>query len=165
MSDLTLERTELRLPDARQQRATAPRRACAVSLRIEDRQYAVMEEAFRLSGGIADSDRVARLVRSHCDQPISIVAHWILTRQAVSFVWRSRMMLPLFQFDLATMRLRPEATSVFAELSDVFDGWDLALWFAEPNCWLSDVAPVDVLRVDACGVYEAARADRFVARG
>jgi len=64
----------------------------------------------------------------------------------VSFEWQSLTMLPLFQFDPSTMALRAGVTKVAMELTRVFDGWDLALWFAQPNCWLGGSAPVEVVQ-------------------
>jgi hypothetical protein len=49
--------------------------------------------------------------------------------------------------------------------TSVFDGWDLATWFATPNPCLRDAAPLDVISQDAEAVLHAARRDRFVAIG
>jgi uncharacterized protein (DUF2384 family) len=54
---------------------------------------------------------------------------------------------------------------VLAEFSTVFDGWRLAVWFAQPNSWLQDRSPVDLLESDLQAVRNAARADRFVSTG
>ncbi len=72
--------------------------------------------------------------------------------------------MPLFQFDLADMSLRPAAASVIGELSGAFDELDLAAWFAEPNAWLANAAPMDALESDPLAVLQAARADRYIAR-
>lgn len=74
-------------------------------------------------------------------------------------------MLPRFQFDRTDMSVRHEATEVIRELAHFLDGWDLARWFAQPNVWLEDRAPVEALPADPLGVLEAARADRLVACG
>ena len=71
----------------------------------------------------------------------------------------------LFQFDLSDMSLRSSVTGILLELTDVFDDLALALWFAEPNAWLADLPPVEVLPSDPASVLDAARADRFIARG
>ena len=73
--------------------------------------------------------------------------------------------LPLFQFEPNSLSLRPESQRVVAELAPYFDGWRLALWFAEPNLWLADRSPVDLLETNPTYVLDAARADRFVAAG
>jgi hypothetical protein len=80
-------------------------------------------------------------VRKRSEQPVSIIARWIVERLAVSFEWQSQTMLPMFQFDLPGLTLRPCVAEVVQELRDVFDGWDLALWFAESNAWLCGAAP------------------------
>jgi hypothetical protein len=94
-----------------------------------------------------------------------MLARWIVSREVVHFEWRSRTLLPLFQFELSTMRLGPEVTAIVRELEDVFDDWTMALWFAKPNTWLDDAAPAEVIYRDSRAVMNAARTDRFVARG
>ena len=145
--------------------ATPRRQMLSYSQRLEDRQFLEMEQAFRATGGLVSGDELARRLRRHADQPISTLARWIVERRALSFAWQTRTLLPMFQFDLSDMTLRPTVTAVARELKDVFDDWDLVLWFARPNVWLSDSAPVDLIAADAPAVLDAARADRFIALG
>ncbi len=153
MNDLTLSPSSDQPPVAVLQR------------RLEDRQLCLMERGFRSTGGIVSGDDVARLLRRRSDQPLSMLARWIVSREVVHFEWRSRTLLPLFQFELSTMRLGPEVTAIVRELEDVFDDWTMALWFAKPNTWLDDAAPAEVIYRDSRAVMNAARTDRFVARG
>ena len=83
----------------------------------------------------------------------------------VTIQWRSQTLLPLFQFDLQSSSLRPPIERVIAELTGVFDDFELAIWFAQPNSWLDGAMPVHVLGRDVPAVLGAARADRFVATG
>jgi hypothetical protein len=131
----------------------------------EDFQYREMERAFHSSGGIVSSDEVIGLLRARTGLPISVLAHRIVAHNVLSFEWQSRTMLPLFQFDLDTMTAREAVTDVIRELVPVLTGWDAALWFAQPNAWLGNSAPVDTIEVDPRAVFEAARAERFLARG
>jgi hypothetical protein len=124
-----------------------------------------MVQAYRRTGGLVSSDEVVPLLRRRIAQPISLLARWIVDRSVVSFVWQSQTLLPLFQFDLSDMSLRSGAAEVVAELTGAFDDWDLATWFARPNSWLRDAAPVDVIDADQPAVLQAARADRYIARG
>jgi len=148
-----------------------PRRLAGASLpahrgrRVEDQQFAAMAQAYRRSGGLAGGDEIARLLRRRSEQPISMLARWIVGRGVLSFVWQSRTLLPMFQFELSDMSLRPGMAGVVQELAEVCDDWDLALWFAQPSCWLRDAAPADAIADDPAAVLRAARADRFVARG
>jgi len=133
--------------------------------RIEDSRLLMMQRAFRPTGGMVGGDEMARLMRRHSEQPISVLARWIVSREAVSFEWKSQTLLPLFQFDLSDMSLRPGVTGVVRELAGVFEDMSLALWFAESNAWLGDVSPAEVIAVDPASVLDCARADRFIARG
>ena len=124
-----------------------------------------MAQAYRSSGGMVAADELARLLRGRVEQPLSTVARWIVAREVVSFEWRSQTLLPLFQFDLHAARLRAPVAVVVRELAVVFDDWDLARWFSEPNAWLGDGVPAKLVDAHAGAVLAAARADRFIARG
>lgn len=132
---------------------------------IEDRQFQTMEGSYSQHGGLASADEVTRRLRLRSDQPISDLARWIVARTIVSFVWRSRTLIPLFQFDLQNMSLRTGAAGAVAGLSGVFDDRELASWFVQANVWLRNTAPIDRINDDESAVLAAVRADRFVARG
>jgi hypothetical protein len=51
------------------------------------------------------------------------------------------------------------------ELTDVFDDWELALWFSRGNSSLDGAAPADCLAIHPDDVWQAARTDRFIATG
>ena len=128
-------------------------------------QFTSLVNGFRRTGGLASSDEVLCWLRPHVDQPISVLARWIVTRQAVSLEWQGCTLLPVFQFDREDMSLRAGPREVAIELRGAFDDWDVASWFSQPNSWLSGVAPVDLIATDQAAVLQAARADRFIARG
>lgn len=133
--------------------------------RFEDRELDVMTRVFTRTGGLVCADDIARLLRRHDHQPLSLLARWIVTRELVSVSANEQIFIPLFQFDLSSMTLPATLSAVLRELTPAFGEWDLALWFASPNAWLSNRAPAEVLWTDAALLLEAARADRFVAMG
>jgi len=133
--------------------------------RVEDKQFVVMERAYTRTGGLETGDCVAALLRRRSNQPISTLARWIVDRRIVSFNWQAKTLIPLFQFDLATMSLRSSAVDVVQELVSSLDDWNLSLWFAQPNGWLDDAAPVDVIAADPMLVLQAARAGRIIRQG
>ena len=152
--------------------ATAPR-----GLRFEERtsapwptgneesRRAAMMQVYDRTGGLARSDEALFMLRRRTSQPLSMLARWIVEQRVVSFEWQAERFLPMFQFDLADMAIQPAAAAVLAELAGVFDDWERAVWFAEPSTWLHGRIPVDVLGSEPQAVVDAARADRFVARG
>ena len=73
--------------------------------------------------------------------------------------------LPWFQFHRVTLKPHPELDPIFTELTPVFDAWELANWFAQPNGWLQGQTPVATSASDLPAVRDAARADRFVVNG
>ena len=122
-------------------------------------------QAFQRTGGLVSGNEVTFLLRRRTSQPISTLARWIVAQRVVSFGWQREYLLPMFQFDRADMTVRRHVSAVLDEFDGTFDDWDLATWFALPNAWLGEDAPVDVLPLDPHGVLQAARADRFIARG
>jgi hypothetical protein len=170
MSATLLQRDPRRWPEAASASEAAMRSSfCALPTPaghgVADHQHLQMVHAYRRAGGLVSSDEVALRLRRHTAQPISVLARWIVARNVVSFVWQSQTLLPLFQFDLSDMSLRGGATEVVEELSGAFDDWELATWFARPNSWLRYAAPVDMMDADQPAVLQAARADRYIARG
>ena len=133
--------------------------------RIEDRQLATMMRAFARTGGLLHGDEVARMLRRHYSQPLSLLARWVVSREIVHVSADGQILIPLFQFDLSSMTLAAALASVLRELSPVFDEWALGLWFASPSAWLSDRTPAEVLWTEPSLLLEAARADRYVAAG
>lgn len=51
----------------------------------------------------------------------------------ISFEWQQQAWLPWFQFRRADHQPDPALRAVLAELGSVYDGWELAHWFARPN--------------------------------
>lgn len=122
-------------------------------------------EAFRSSGGVATGSELAAILSPLVDQSISRVARWIVSRQVVTFTWRTTVLIPLFQFDLDRMCIRAGMHSVCSELSGALDSAELVLWFALPNAWLGSATPAKTMAIDVGAVLDAARADRFIAKG
>lgn len=100
------------------------------------------------------------MLRFRSDQPISLLARWIVSRQVVTFAWHSDVLLPLFQFDFGRSGLRDGLRQVLVELSTTKSELDIAHWFARPNAWLTGSKPADAISTDANAVLRAARADR-----
>lgn len=133
--------------------------------RLDDNQFLEMEQAFSTSGGVVRSEELVQRLGKDVEQPISVVARWIVDRRVVSFVWQSQTWLPMFQFDMTTATLHPGVSEVVEELVSTFDDWDVAMWFVRPNAWLGDSKPVTVIDSDVRAVLDAARVDRFIAHG
>lgn len=130
-----------------------------------DKQFGEIEAGYRRSGGIASDANVVSMLRQCSDQPLSRLARWIVAREVLNFECRGTIWLPLFQFEAGTPSVLPAVTAVIRELADVFDDEELATWFAFPNTWLQGKAPVDTVESYPFAVRDAARADRFIARG
>ena len=127
--------------------------------------FAALVNAFRASGGTARGDDLARLLEDHQQGDFVSLARLIASGHVFGFDWRGVLWIPMFQYDLRTLSIRPGPHQVLAELAGAFEGWALASWFAQPNAWLGDRKPVDLLDSDLAGVLQAARADRFIAAG
>ncbi|WP_296443716.1 hypothetical protein [Rhodoferax sp. UBA5149] len=125
----------------------------------------MMLNSYRVSGGLARVPEVVALFKRHGRSDVATLASWIDNREVLSFEWQSQTWLPLFQFNRFDMTPRPELGQVLAELTSVYGPWELANWFAQPNPWLVDRTPADMLGSDLPAVLNASRADRFIANG
>jgi hypothetical protein len=127
-------------------------------------QFECMRQSFSGHGGLLCSEELERQLRPRLEQPISQIARWIVSRSIVTLSWEARTWIPAFQFLQPELAVRPCCGRVVSELEAVFDDWELAWWFATPNTWLDGASPVSCLDRDEL-VLQAARADRFIARG
>lgn len=143
--------------------ATATGRYSYAPQSCTDDQFVAMLNAYRGSGGLAREENLLALSSRRCRLDADTLANCIAERQVIGFEWQSRTWLPIFQFNLFDMTRPPALGQVLAELIPVYDPWELANWFAQPNPWLADRVPADALELDPSAVLQAARADRFIA--
>ena len=130
-----------------------------------DEQFVTMLNGYRYSGGLARAQEVAALCLTRGGPATHLLAQWMFKRSVISFEWQSGIWLPLFQFNHADMSRRLGLESALSELTLVYDNWDDARWFSQPNAWLGDHTPADALAAAAPDVLNAARADRYAAAG
>jgi hypothetical protein len=126
--------------------------------RRDDARLSILLAGFDEEGGVASSDEVIGLMRAHWRQPISMLARWIVTRQLVTFNWKTKLLLPLFQFERPRMTPREGVVDVVRTLSDGLDDEGIALWFVRPNAELFGLTPLRVVLADPLPVAEAAHA-------
>lgn len=124
-----------------------------------------LESAFQATGGVAEAEEIASLLRRRCEQPLSQLARWIVSRQVVHFERWGQTLMPLFQFDLDSVTIRPEVRAVLDELGATLEPHDVARWFVTPNSRLAGDTPVRRLATDAAGVAEAARSGGLATTG
>jgi hypothetical protein len=124
-----------------------------------------LPEAFRSSGGVMSTDVLTMLLRERCDQPISLLARWLVNRDVISFKRNGQTLLPAFQFDGQIAAVRPCVLGVLAELRGLLNDDEIAEWFAQPNSRLFGDSPVTLIDKDSAAVLDAARMDRFLAMG
>jgi hypothetical protein len=129
-----------------------------------DDQFLSMLIAYRGSGGLARDGELLALSGRRRGPDAYMLACLIADQQVIGVDWQSRIWFPIFQFNLRDMTRPPALRQVLAELTPVYDAWELVSWFARPNAWLDDRVPAEVLQPDPAAVLKAARADRFVAK-
>jgi Protein of unknown function (DUF2384) len=130
-----------------------------------DQAFVALRAAYRASGGVARGDDLARTFWDHQRGDYVCLARLIVARRIFSFRWNDSYWIPMFQFERGEPSVKPGLGQVLGELADVFDGWSLAAWFAQPSSWLGGLRPVDLMDSDLPLVRNAARADRFIANG
>ncbi len=127
------------------------------------RGFVSMLVAYRSSGGTLSSQELAPLLADHQPSESISLAHLIAKRRIFGFTWRNTFWVPMFQFELRSLTIRPQSHLVLMELAKSFDEWSIATWFTCPNTWLDNKKPMELLDSDFSAVYDAARTDRFVA--
>jgi len=127
--------------------------------------FTALLAAFRATGGTARGDDVARLLEDHGLATFVGLARLIAASEVFGFQWRATLWIPMFQFDMRDLSVRPSAGLVLAELGHGLDDWARAAWFARPNAWLQNRPPVDLIETQLDQVLSAARTDRFIANG
>lgn len=131
--------------------------AAAIPMRRrDDAVLARLIDTYSACGGLASPDAIVQLMRPHWRQPISVLARWIIGRRIVSVSWRSRLLLPVFQFEMP--RMTPSRTVADCSLAfgDLVDDEGFAAWFIEPSERLGGLTPLTRLDADADAVVEAA---------
>jgi hypothetical protein len=122
-------------------------------------------DAFEPTGGVVTEDAAVGILRKSSPEPASVLAQSIDERRVVHFSCGDATLLPVFQFDLVRGCLRPGIVDVIAELAPALDDGEIAQWFARPNAWLNERAPVQAQVDNLPAVVQAARSDRFVMLG
>ncbi len=142
-----------------------PTRVESQHMRFSDEQFDAMRANFPPTGGIVRGDDLARQLEDHPRGAASSLSKLVASEQVFGFESDVTFWVPMFQFELDEMRIKPAALKVRAELAAEFDGWEVASWFAEANVYLRDRRPVDLLDSNLREVLAAARIDRFIAAG
>lgn len=122
-----------------------------------DEGFVGMLVAYRNSGGLAKAQEVANMFKAcgRCD--ITTLARSIALERVVFFEWDEHIWLPLFQFNRVDMSCLAGLDAVLSELHGVHNHWQSARWFSQPNEWLSQSCPADVLGQHSEAVLTAAR--------
>jgi len=131
----------------------------AIGDRPDDRGVTAMRAVFRQTGGMATGADLARLLEHRARADFERLAHLIVSGRVFGFEWQRAFWIPMFQFDLRDLSIRPQPRQVVRLLGVALDGWALAAWFARPNDGLNRLRPVGLLDSDPCGVVDAACAD------
>ena len=122
-----------------------------------DEGFVGMLGAYRNTGGLAKAQEVANMFKAcgRCD--ITTLARSIVPGKLVFFEWHEHIWLPLFQFNRVDMSCLAGLDAVLSELHGVHSHWQLARWFSQPNEWLSQSCPADMLGQHREAVFTAAR--------
>ena len=131
----------------------------------DDHRVFEMHKAFHATGGLLAMDQVLTLFKRHSGPDAHALRSWIHSGEAIAFTWDDATWLPMFQFSRKTLLVHHSLAPVLRELSAIFDGWEIANWFALPNTWLAERLPVDMLAQDLSAVWYAAQVERFIALG
>jgi hypothetical protein len=127
--------------------------------------FVALLAAYRSTGGIARAKDLSNVLQDHSRGGYTSLARLMTTGKVFSFKWRNTHWVPMFQFNLMDLSIKPGPQQVVAELRDVLDDWLLACWFAESHAALQGGRPVDLIDTRLADVLDAAREDRWVVAG
>jgi hypothetical protein len=130
-----------------------------------DEGFISMLAKYRSTGGIANAVELTQRQMNSKHSDANALAKLILIGEIFSFEWQGDFWIPLFQLNPKELTSRQCVRQVLGELTNVFDGWALAVWFIQANAWLENKKPIDLLDSGLSSVLNAARADRYVALG
>ncbi len=119
-----------------------------------------LQQAFRATGGLARGDDLARLLDDQCNGDADPLAQLIDSRQVFGFARQYSVWVPMFQFELHDLSVKPAPGQVLAALGNGIDDWTTACWFVRPNPWLARRRPLDLLHGELPEVLSAARIER-----
>ncbi len=137
----------------------------SISTFPSDEGFVSMREHYSANGGIKNATALAQSHTGGQNGQLNSLANQILIGDVFSFEWRGQLWIPLFQFNPDGLTSRLCVRQVLNELTNVFDGWTMAVWFIQNNVWLANKKPIDLLDMRLSCVLNAARADRYVAVG
>lgn len=132
-----------------------------------DADFVALQACLRPSGGLARGNDLAICLGQGQDRSDghAQLAGLMVSGQVFSFAWLDTYWLPMFQFEPGVLGLCAESRAVLRELVEVLDGWSLAVWFVQPSSCLAGRCPLALLRSDLPAVLQAARLQRYVAKG
>lgn len=123
--------------------------------------FAAMQSALKSSGGLLHADDLVCRWRDRRRGDYVSLARMIAVGEVCSFEWQRGQWLPVFQFDPHDYSVKQPVRMVQAELGHALRGWTLAAWFAQPNAWLADQRPADLVHLRPLKVLKAACGDRY----
>lgn len=121
-----------------------------------------MRRLFGQVGGLVSADALCVRLQCHSDQPISLLARWIVNREIVNFEACGQRWLPIFQFAHGTVARRPGPQRALGELRSVMDDFEISEWFVAPSAWLDGRLPGSLGDEDEDELVHAARGDRYL---
>ena len=110
----------------------------------DDADFAAMRSAYHAAGGFARGDDLARVLEDFGRGSLASLARRSSPARCSASSGGTAVVDP----DVPVHRgpaLKPGLKAVLAELSSEYDGRRLAEWFVEPNGWLEEARPIDVL--------------------
>lgn len=124
----------------------------------DDVRFLRLLAAYRVSGGLAPGSEIAARRPS---TGLSALGRAIAVGEVIGLQWAGQHWLPVFQFERGDISVRPPVRVVLTELAELLDEEERIQWFVQPNAWLDDASPLQLLATDFSRVHDAARALRF----
>jgi len=126
---------------------------------VDGRGFAAMRLACLASGGLARGDDLECWLADIHVADLAALGERLADGRVGAFAWRHVLWVPMFQFEMRDLSLRPAVLDVRIALGGALDGWQQARWFVRPHPSLCARTPLDLLRSNLPRVLEQAVTD------
>ena len=112
--------------------------------------------AYRTSGGILNGEELSHLLNEYRQIDHLNLTVLFASDSLFHFSWRNNVWVPMFQFELSQLSIRPECRLIFKALKKSMDDWSATSWMVNPNTLLDKKLPIDLIEFEFASVLSAA---------
>lgn len=130
-----------------------------------ERDFLYLQDGYRPFGGLTTLRRILEETFPYAPAGAIAVVRQVQRSQCIAFWEGDCLWLPVFQFGQRPWQILPGVRTSLELLTKTFDALEVAQWYCTPNALLAGRVPASFALSPGDALYQAARADRFLANG